>query len=90
MLHARHPLTAPDPGVDPSTLSPVDVARTLGTDLRDGLAPEEASRRLARFGPNAPERQRRPPYLRLALNQLLDPLVLLLIGAAVVSSAIGE
>ena len=34
--------------------------------------------------------RRRPPYLRLALNQLLDPLVLLLIAAAGVSIAIGD
>ena len=74
----------------PFAASPAEVAAALGTDLECGLATDDASRRLVQFGPNAPERERRPPYLRLALNQLLDPLVLLLVAAAAVSIAIGD
>ena len=74
----------------PFAASPAEVAAALGTDLECGLATDDASRRLVQYGPNAPERERRPPYLRLALNQLLDPLVLLLVAAAAVSIAIGD
>ena len=78
-------MTAP-----PYASAPAEVARTLGSDLERGITREEAALRLEQYGPNAPERERRPPYLRLALNQLLDPLVLLLVAAAVVSAAIGD
>ena len=90
MLDARRSLVAPGSTQDPYAQAPAEVTRAFDSDVHDGLTADEALRRLERFGPNAPARQRRPPYLRLALNQLLDPLVLLLIGAAVVSSAIGE
>ncbi len=74
----------------PHAASVHEVARALESDLERGLGGDEAARRLALHGPNRPERQRRPPYLRLALNQLLDPLVVLLIAALAVSAAIGE
>ncbi|MGE5273597.1 MAG: cation-translocating P-type ATPase [Verrucomicrobiota bacterium] len=75
---------------EPHAASPAEVEGALESDLEQGLSSEEAGRRLELYGPNAPERQRRPPYLRLALNQLVDPLVLLLVAAAVVSVAIGD
>jgi len=74
----------------PYAAPPAEVAGALGSDLERGLAEDEAARRLQQYGANAPERRRRPPYLRLALNQLLDPLVLLLIAAAAISAAIGD
>ena len=67
-----------------------DVARDLASDVDSGLLPEEAAARLARYGPNRPRQSRRPPYLRLLLHELLDPLVLLLVAATVVSLAIGD
>jgi Ca2+-transporting ATPase len=67
-----------------------EVARELATDATAGLTHHEAARRLARYGPNRPQRPRRPPYVRLAVKQLVDPLVLLLVGATVVSVAIGD
>ena len=74
----------------PHAASPAEVETALRSDLRQGLSSAEAGRRLELYGPNAPERRRRPPYLRLALNQLVDPLVLLLVAAAAVSMAIGD
>ncbi|HWQ22638.1 MAG TPA: cation-transporting P-type ATPase, partial [Gaiellaceae bacterium] len=67
-----------------------DVARELGSDLALGLAEREAAARLAEVGPNEVERPTRPDYVRLAAHQLADPLVVLLVGAAAVSFAIGE
>ena len=74
----------------PYAASCAEVALALGTDPDRGLAADEAARRLERYGLNAPERRRRTPYLRLAMHQLLDPLVALLIVAAVISVAIGD
>jgi P-type Ca2+ transporter type 2C len=66
------------------------LSLALDSDLRDGLSSAEAARRLVSCGPNRPRRMRKPPYLRLVLNQLLDPLVALLVAAAAVSWAIGS
>ena len=67
-----------------------DVAIRLDADPERGLSPEEAARRLGVHGPNRPAREPRPAYLRIAARQLADPLVLLLVAAAAVSSAVGE
>jgi Ca2+-transporting ATPase len=67
-----------------------EVAHALGGDVDVGLSADEAVGRLARYGPNRPRQPRRPPYLRLAVNQLVDPLVLLLVAATTVSIAIGD
>jgi calcium-translocating P-type ATPase len=67
-----------------------EVAQTLGTDGAAGLTADEAAERLRRHGPNRPRPPRRPPYLRLAAKQFVDPLVLLLVAATAVSVAIGD
>jgi calcium-translocating P-type ATPase len=72
------------------SLHPGAVAGALGTDVERGLTTAEAASRLERFGPNRPAPPRRPPYLRMAAGQLVDPLVVLLVGATVVSFAIGD
>jgi Ca2+-transporting ATPase len=74
----------------PHAAAPAELEAALESDLVHGLTASEAERRLQLYGPNAPERRRRPPYLRLALNQLVDPLVLLLVAASIVSVAIGD
>lgn len=66
------------------------VVALLSSDAALGLSSVEASRRLERDGPNRPTPETRPPYARLALDQLVDPLVGLLGAAAVVSAAIGD
>jgi Ca2+-transporting ATPase len=75
---------------DAHGLSARELADSLGTDLERGLSSDEARQRLDRFGSNKPRSARRPPYLRLALNQLIDPLVALLVAATAVSVAIGD
>jgi magnesium-transporting ATPase (P-type) len=54
------------------------------------LSAAQAAAQLARYGPNRPRRARRPPYAQMLGRQLLDPLVLLLVGATAVSIAIGD
>jgi Ca2+-transporting ATPase len=67
-----------------------EVARALRSDSQRGLADQEARARLDRVGPNLVEERRRPPYAAIALRQLADPLVALLVLAAAVSALIGE
>ncbi len=74
----------------PHALVADEVARRLGTDTELGLGEAEAEARLAEVGPNRLERAARPAYARIALRQFVDPLVGLLIVAAVVSAALGE
>jgi Ca2+-transporting ATPase len=92
---APHPAAEPDastqrPLESPHAASELDVALELGSDSTRGLSEVEAARRLEMYGPNRPHRRRRPSYLRLAVSQMLDPLVALLLAAALISIAIGE
>ena len=67
------------------TLSHIDVARELGIEPAVGLSPRAAAERLAEHGPNRlAEAKRRPGILRF-LDQFRDLLILILLGAAVVS-----
>jgi Ca2+-transporting ATPase len=66
------------------------VERALATVSTRGLDQAEAERRLAAHGPNTLTRAERPHYALIAIRQFLDPLVGLLVAAALVSLAIGE
>jgi Ca2+-transporting ATPase len=66
------------------------VAAELDTDPQLGLASAEAIARLERDGPNELDRAHGPAYWPLAARQLIEPLVGLLVVAALVSAAIGE
>ena len=62
----------------------------LAGDPEHGLTAAEAARRLRRYGPNRlPEQRREPAWRKLAL-QFQDVLVLVLVGAAALSAALGE
>jgi Ca2+-transporting ATPase len=67
-----------------------EVARELESDSHRGLSAGEAARPHAELGPNELRKRAGPGYVRIAARQLADPLVLLLVAAAVVSAAIGE
>jgi Ca2+-transporting ATPase len=55
-----------------------------------GLSTAEATARLALHGPNVVDEGHRPSTLRLLGAQFADRMVLVLVGAAVVSAAVGE
>ncbi|MFF5157694.1 cation-translocating P-type ATPase [Streptomyces sp. NPDC000348] len=55
-----------------------------------GLSSAEAARRLARHGPNAIPEEPRTPVWRRVLQQLRDPLILVLLVAAVLTIATGD
>ncbi|MGN6680907.1 MAG: cation-transporting P-type ATPase [Streptosporangiaceae bacterium] len=55
-----------------------------------GLSSAEAESRLRRNGPNELPRTRRSPLLSLIVGQLGDPLILVLLVAAVLTLATGD
>ena len=66
------------------------AAQHLQVDPARGLDAAEVSKRQAHYGPNTPsQRQGRGPLLRL-LFQFVQPLVLVLVVAGVVTAALGE
>jgi magnesium-transporting ATPase (P-type) len=90
--------TNPPPAAAPAAVRPTLAWHALTTDTvlctlaasREGLAPEEAARRLAQHGPNAlPEPARVGPWRRL-LAQFSNALILFLLSAAVVAATLGQ
>jgi Ca2+-transporting ATPase len=80
-------------GVDAArfpTLTPDAAAAALSTDAAAGLSTAEAARRLVEHGPNQLTEKPQPSFLALLIGQFKDFLVLILIGAAIVSIALGE
>jgi len=71
-------------------ISPEDTCKELKSDLNNGLLPDEAAERLAESGPNELKRKEGPSLLSMFLNQLKDFLVLILVGASIVSILVGE
>lgn len=67
-----------------------DILRILDVDPDTGLSETEATKRLATYGPNElVEKPLKSPFVIL-WEQLTSPLVLLLIGAAVISGFLGK
>nr|WP_277998222.1 calcium-translocating P-type ATPase, SERCA-type [Zhaonella formicivorans] len=66
------------------------VARDLGSDLEQGLGQEEVKSRLSKYGPNALKEPPPRSLVSMFISQLKEVLVLILIGAAIVSGALGE
>ncbi len=71
-------------------LSAETVARMLNTDPRTGLTPEEAERRLHEQGYNEWADKRGKSPLKRLLDQFKDFMVLVLVGAVVISGWLGE
>ncbi len=78
------------PGSLPHALPAAAVVTSLGTDAERGLASPDAAARLEAAGGNRLGDTARPAYGKIALRQVSDPLVALLVVATVVSAAIGE
>jgi Ca2+-transporting ATPase len=71
-------------------LSPGEVATHLTVDPDAGLTAEEASRRIAQYGLNDIHERPARPLWRMFLDQFTDFMILVLIGAAIISGIIGE
>jgi magnesium-transporting ATPase (P-type) len=71
-------------------LDHADALAHHAVDAGNGLSDDEAARRLTRYGPNRPpEHPGKSAWARLA-DQLLAPLVLVLIAAGLVTAFLGE
>ena len=71
-------------------LSPDEIAQRCEASLGQGLAPDEAARRLALHGPNEIREARRRSAWRMLLGQFTDFMIVVLMVAAVIAGAIGE
>ena len=85
-VDARTPLRELDLA-DAAGLSPDDVLSRLGSG-RDGLSSDDAADRLRRFGPNALG-TRRVRATAVLFRQIRNPILILLLGAALVSGLTG-
>ena len=57
---------------------------------RQGLSAEEVERRLQEYGPNELQEKKKKTLFRMFLDQFTDFMILVLIGAAIISGVIGE
>ena len=71
-------------------LSPEEVLRQLGTDPEKGLTPEEAAERIKHYKENVLTEKEGISPLTLFLHQFKDFMVLVLVGATLVSGLLGE
>ncbi|MCM3746158.1 calcium-translocating P-type ATPase, SERCA-type [Paenibacillus pasadenensis] len=71
-------------------LSEEELLSQLGSSPESGLAPEEAERRLAEHGRNELTEGEKLSPVKLFLNQFKDFMVLVLIGATLISGLLGE
>ncbi len=72
-----------------ATVPPEQVGELAQVNLREGLSEEQAARRLQQVGPNTIE-GREITRWRLVRRQLANALTILLVGAAVLSLALGD
>ena len=67
-----------------------EVIKKHGADVKRGLTSSEAKTRLEKYGPNAIESSNKKSLLSKIIEQLADPMVILLIIAAIVSAFTGD
>jgi Ca2+-transporting ATPase len=72
------------------TLSPSAVASQLRVDAVAGLPATDVVERLARYGANDIRERPRRSSLRMLLDQFSDFMILVLLGAAVLSGLVGD
>jgi Ca2+-transporting ATPase len=72
------------------SLDAVDVLDKLVTSIHSGLSSRDAEERLLKHGPNQLTEAPRPTFLMMVLDQLKSFVVLLLIGASIISAILGE
>ena len=67
-----------------------EAGSALGVDPARGLSRDEAQRRLARHGPNQLTEKKGKNLFMMVVDQLNEPLIYILLGAALVSVLLGE
>ena len=66
-----------------------EVLGELSSDEESGLTAAEASSRLSQYGPNELEKEEKTPLWKRFFEQMADPMVIMLIVAAVISAVTG-
>ncbi len=72
------------------TLSADEVAQRLETNHQTGLSAAQVAERIARHGPNALHEERGRSPWRMLIDQFADFMIIVLIGAAVISGIVGD
>jgi len=72
------------------SLSTEETLARLETPLAQGLTTAEAQRRLAQYGPNQLLEKPRRTYLQMIIEQLRSFVIILLLGAAILSAVLNE
>lgn len=67
-------------------LQPIDEVLKEKNSSREGLSTSESAKRLEQFGPNKLEESKKKSLAKRFLEQLADPMIIILIVAAVVSA----
>lgn len=67
-----------------------EVEKALDTSLIEGLTQSEATERLDKFGPNELKQGEKEPQWKVFLRSFTDPLMYILIIAAIISTIFGE
>ena len=67
------------------TVSESDVLSLLETDPEKGLTSEEASERLAKFGPNKLQEEKKKSWIRIFFEQMANPMIYVLFGAVAIT-----
>ncbi|MFA6829995.1 MAG: calcium-translocating P-type ATPase, PMCA-type [Bacilli bacterium] len=65
-----------------------EVSQYYETNSENGLSVDEARRRLEVYGPNKLEETKKKPFIKKLLSQFTEPMVIVLLLAAVISMAI--
>lgn len=68
--------------------TPEEVVEHFKTDPINGLSEEEAASRLKRFGPNKLQEGKKVPFIIKLLKQFIEPMVIVLLIAALISLGI--
>ena len=66
-----------------------EVVRAQGTDAANGLGAAEAASRLEKNGPNKLAEAKKDPLWKRLASQMADPMIIMLLVAAVISAAVG-
>lgn len=66
------------------------VLKELNTDMSKGLSSQEAQARLEKYGENKLEEKKKKPFVQKLIEQLLDPMVIILFVAAILSAITGD
>ena len=66
-----------------------DVLKAQSSNVETGLTASEAQQRLSQFGPNKLDEEEKTPLWKRFFEQMADPMVIMLIVAAVISAVTG-